>query len=109
MYHSLRAFPLSDNDPDALASLCREGDQQVPHLIHISLPNGVVESQCWHFLFPGPIIEVILAEDAREEHIELGVCQIYSALGLALRAIQSIRMQREDLPHTHPGAFGEGH
>ena len=99
--HSLRGFSLSDRDPDALASLCREGNQQVPHMIHISLFDGIVESQCWLSLFPGPIVEVVLAEDASEDQIKLCVCQVDSALGSGSRTFSTLRMQIKKLtPHT---------
>ena len=101
MYHSLRGFPFSGNGPDALASFCREGDQQVPHLIHISLPNGVVESQCRLSLFPGPIVEVVLAEDAGKDQIELCVCQVYPVYELVSRAFSILRTQEKKLTlHT---------
>ena len=83
LYHSLRELPLSDRDPDALASLCREGDQQIPHMIHISLLDRVVESQCWLVLFPGPVIEVVLAEDAGKDQVELCVCEVDPVNGSA--------------------------
>ena len=78
-------------------------------MIHISLFDGVIKSQCWLSLFSGPIIEVVLAEDAGKDQIELCVCQVDSALGSAPRAFSTLRMKGKDLPYTHPSAFAKGH
>ena len=80
-------------------------------MIHVSFPDGVVESQRRLLLFPGPVVEVVLAEDAREEEIDLCVCQVDAAFGSAPRRFSKpyACMRGVDLPHTIPGAFGKGH
>ena len=72
-------------------------------MIHVSFPDGVVESQCRLLLFPGPVVEVVLAEDAREEEIDLCVCQVDSALGSAhSRFSKTLRMHARSglTPHS---------
>lgn len=69
---------LPDSDPDTFASLFWERGNQVSHSIHVSLSNGVVEGQCRLFLFPSPIIDVVLAENVPKDYVKLRVCQVDS-------------------------------